>query len=81
MEELSIRRRLRTFLISWGQKTNVKHCNVDLSLWYELWFAIICIDMDVILDLSTAIQQFYEETVSIAWVNTENFLLKHNDMK
>ena len=30
IEELSIRRRLRTFLISWGQKTCVKHCNVDL---------------------------------------------------
>ena len=70
IEELSIRRRLRTFLISWGQKTHVKHCNVDLSSWYELWFAIICIDMDVILD-------FYHnptilETVLIAWVNTEN---------
>ena len=29
--ELSIRRRLRTLLISWGQKTHVKHCHVDLS--------------------------------------------------
>ena len=29
IEELSIRRRLRTFLISWGQKTRVKHCYVD----------------------------------------------------
>ena len=57
IEELSIRRRLCTFLISWGQKTHMKHCNVDLSSWYELWFAI-CINMDVILDLSTAIQQF-----------------------
>ena len=57
IEELSIRRRLRTFLINWGQKTHMKHCNVDLSSWYELWFAIICIDMDLILDLSTAIQQ------------------------
>ena len=58
IEELSIRRRLRTFLISWGLKTRVKHCYVDLSSWYELWFAIICINMDVILGLSTAIQQF-----------------------
>ena len=58
IEELSIRRRLRTFLISWGHKTCIKHCNVDLSSWYELWFAIICIDMDIILHLSTAIQQF-----------------------
>ena len=33
VEELSIRRRLRTFLISCGQKTSVKHCYVDLSLW------------------------------------------------
>ena len=58
IEELSIRRRLRTFLISCGQKTSVKHCYVDLSLWYELCLAIICIDMDVIFGLSTAIQQF-----------------------
>ena len=36
IEELSIRRRLRTFLISWGLKTRVKHCHVDLSSWYEL---------------------------------------------
>ena len=57
IEELSISRRLRTFLISWGQKTRVKHCYVDLSSWYELSFAI-CIDMDVILDVSTTIQQF-----------------------
>ena len=58
IEELSIRRRLHTFLISWGQKTRVKHCYVDLSSWYEFWFAIICIGTDVILDLSTTIQQF-----------------------
>ena len=59
IEELSIRRRLRTFLISWEQKTRVKHCYVDLSSWHELWFAIIlCVVMNVILDLSTAIQQF-----------------------
>ena len=45
LEELSIRRRLRTFLTSWGQKTRVKHCYVDLSSWYELWFAMICIDI------------------------------------
>ena len=36
IEELSIRPRLRTFLISWGKKTRVKHCYVDLSSWYEL---------------------------------------------
>ena len=57
IEEQSICRRLGIFLISWGQKTHVKHCNVDLSSRHELWFAIICIDMDVILDLSTAILQ------------------------
>ena len=56
IQELSIRRRLRTFLISWGQKTRVKHCYVDLSSWHELWFAILCVVMNVILDLSTAIQ-------------------------
>ena len=66
IEELSIRRRLRTFLINWGQKTHMKHCNVDLSSWYELWFAIICIDMDLILDLSTAINSAitYQLTLS-----------------
>ena len=31
MEDLSIRRRVCTFLISWGQKTCEKHCYVDLS--------------------------------------------------
>ena len=51
--KLSICRRVRTFLNSWGQKTWVKHCFVDLSLCYEFWFAITCIDMKVILDLST----------------------------
>ena len=58
IEKLSIRRRLRTFLISCEQKTSVKHCYVDLSSWYELCLAITCIDMDVIFDLSIAIQQF-----------------------
>ena len=73
IEELSIRRRLRTFLISWGQKTRVKHCYVDLSSWYEHWFAIICIDMDVILDLSTTLwhNTTILETVSNAWVNSK----------
>ena len=36
IEGLSICRRLRTFIISWGLKTRVKHCHVDLSSWYEL---------------------------------------------
>ena len=58
MEELSIRWRVHTFLISWGQKTRVKHCYDDSSSCYEFWFAIICIDMNTILDLSTAIQHF-----------------------
>ena len=62
----SIRRRVRTLLISWGKKTRVKHCHADLSSWYEFWFAIICVDMNVISDLfqGTATQQFLE-TVSI----------------
>ena len=30
IEELSIRRRVRTFLVSWGQTTRVKNCYVDL---------------------------------------------------
>ena len=34
----------------------LKHCYVDLSLWYELRFTMTCIDMNVILDLSTWIQ-------------------------
>ena len=58
IEELSIRRRPRIFLVSWGQKNRVKYCYVDLSSWYGFWFAIICIDMNVILDFSIAIQQF-----------------------
>ena len=58
IEELTIRRQVHTFLISWGQKTRVKHCCADLSSCYEFWFEMICIDMNVISDLSTAIQQF-----------------------
>ena len=58
IEELSIPRRPRTFLVSWGQKNRVKYCYVDLSSWYGFWFAIICIDLNVILDFSIAIQQF-----------------------
>ena len=58
IEELSIRRRPRTFLVSWGQNTRVKYYYVDLSSWYGFWFPIICIDMDIILDFSIAIQQF-----------------------
>ena len=41
------------------KKTCVKHCYDDLLSCCEFWFAIICIDVNVILDLSAAIQQFY----------------------
>ena len=37
---------------------HVKHFNVDLSSWYEFWFAIIYIDVNVIWAPSTAMQQF-----------------------
>ena len=40
IEELSKRRRLRTYLINRGQKTRVKHCYVDFLSWYDFWFAI-----------------------------------------
>ena len=58
LEELSIRRRVRTFLVSWGQTTRVKYCYVDLSSSHEFRFAIIFIDMNVILDLSTRSNNF-----------------------
>ena len=48
IEELSIRRRVRTYLVSWGQTTRVKNCYVDLSSSYEFWYPIIFIDMNVI---------------------------------
>ena len=48
IEELSIRRRVRTFLVSWGQTTRVKNCYVDLSSSYEFWLPIILLDMNVI---------------------------------
>ena len=48
IEELSIRRRVHTFLVSWGQTTRVNNCYVDLSSSYEFWFPIIFIDMNVI---------------------------------
>ena len=60
IKELSIRRRLRTFLISWGQKTHAKHSYVDLSLWYEFWVAIICISINIISDLSTTIRDDFD---------------------
>ena len=84
IEQLSIRRRLRTFLISWGRKTHVKHCYVDLSSWYEFWFAIICISINIISNLSTAFPQFKRRFRFIAskWVNTGDmfgFFFNYND--
>ena len=38
---MSIGRRVRTFLISWGPKARVKHCYIDLSSWYEFRQGII----------------------------------------
>ena len=61
IEELSIRQRVRTFLISWGQTTRVKNCYVDLSSSYEFWFPIIFIDMNVIFYRNPPIL----ETISI----------------
>ena len=60
MEELSIRGRVRRFLSSWEQRARVKLYNIDLTSSYEFWFALICIDMNVILALSTTIQQFQD---------------------
>ena len=60
IEELPIRRWLGTFLISWGQKTCVKHCYVDLSSWNKFWSAIICISINIISDLSTTIQDGFD---------------------
>ena len=57
IEELSIRGRVRRFLSSWGQRARVKLYNIDSSAWYEFWFPLICIDMNVISALSTTIQQ------------------------
>ena len=47
-------------LISWGQKTRVKHYYVDLSSWYEFWSAIICISINIVSDFLPQ-----SETVSI----------------
>ena len=64
IEDLAIRRRPGTFLISRRQKkTRVKYCYVDLSSWYGFWFAIICIDMNVILDF------FYRNPTILQTVN------------
>ena len=40
-----------------GQKTHDKHCYADLLSWYEFWFAIICVDMNVISDLFTGVHR------------------------
>ena len=83
IEELSIHRWVCIFLISWGQKMHVKNCYVDLLSWYEFWFAIICISMNIISDLSTTIRQFYRRFRFIAtkWVNAGEFFFffKYND--
>ena len=60
-------------------ETRMKHCYVDLSSWHKFWFAIICIDMDVFSNLSTAIAQILE-TVSMG-KHKEYLLLKYNDWK
>ena len=81
LEELSTRRGLRILQISWGRKTHVKHYYVNLSSWYEFRFALIWIDMNVILNLSTAIQQL-SKLFRLKWNNAENiFLFKYNDRK
>ena len=67
IEELSIRGRVRRFLSSWGQRARVKLYNIDLSSWYKFWFALICINMNVISALSTAIQQFRDGFDSKYW--------------
>ena len=50
------------FLASWGQRARVKsiYRYIDLSSWYEFWFALICVDMNVISALYNAIQQFWD---------------------
>ena len=41
-----------------GTENACKNTYADLSSWYEFCFAIICINMNVILDLFIAIQRF-----------------------
>ena len=76
-EELSIRRRLHTFLISCGQKTHVKHCYVDVSSWCDFWFAMICISINIILDLSTTIRDGFDSLP--VYGSTRDFFFKYND--
>ena len=82
MAEPPIRRQVHTFLISWGQKTRVKHCYDDSSSCYEFWFAIICTDMNVIFDLSTAIQHFWRRfRLPVNWsICTSVKLFLNNDI-
>ena len=35
-------RAIKGFYCSWGQRARVKHYKIDLSSWYEFWFALIC---------------------------------------
>ena len=71
IEEMSIRRQVRKFFNSRAQKTRLKHYNVDLSSWYEFWFAIICIDTNIILVLSATIQQCRDSLIVSKWINLE----------
>ena len=79
IEELSIRRRIRPFLISWGQKTRFRQGLVVLSQKYEFWFSITYIHMNVMLYLSYC-KTTIVETVSIAskWVNTDHIKTRFN---
>ena len=73
IEELSIRRRLRTFLISWGLKTRVKHYYVDLSSWYELWFAV-CTSFLVFIPQSNNFRDGFRLPGSTRWIFIEIIL-------
>ena len=77
IEELSIRRRLRTFLINQGQKARVKHCYVGLSSWYgvlvcnnmyryERHFGSFCRNPTILKMV----------LIASKWVNTENIFVE-----
>ena len=87
IEEMSIRRRVRTFLVSWGQTTRVKNCYVDLSSSYHwLWVLV----SNNIYRYERNLGSFYRnppilETVSIGRMCQHGllwesfFLLKYNN--
>ena len=50
-----------------SEQSGTENSCKTLLCWFEFWFATICIDMNIILDLSTTIQQFQRRLNGPTW--------------